>query len=81
MDVVYSEHLPADEDGIRPLLYLTILFSIALLSLLLWNMVQITTTTTSVGGGGGRGGGGEVQVAILIVTVACVWLDIAIRGC
>ena len=71
-DVVYSEHLPADGDGTRPLLYLTIIFSIALLSLLLRNMVQTTTTTISVGGSGGRGGGGEVHVAILIVMVACV---------
>ena len=57
--MIYSEHLPADEDGIRPLLYVTILFSSALLLLLLRSMVQTTST-------------GEVHVAILIVMAACI---------
>jgi hypothetical protein len=61
-DMIYSEHLPADEDGIRPLLYVTILFSSVLLLLLLRSIVQTSSSS----------GGGEVHVAILIVIVACI---------
>ncbi|KAL3776388.1 hypothetical protein ACHAW5_011054 [Stephanodiscus triporus] len=61
-DIAY-EHLPADEDGIRALLFLTIAFSGTLFVVLLSSAAR----TTAMAGGGG----GEVHVAILVVMAAC----------
>ena len=47
-EVIY-DHLPADEDGIRPLLLMTLAFSVILLAVLFLSMAR----TTSMAGGGG----------------------------
>jgi hypothetical protein len=52
-EVIY-DHLPADEDGIRPLLLMTLAFSVILLAVLFLSMAR--TMSMAGGGGGGRGG-------------------------